>query len=157
TIANSGVANGRSRLAQSHYLGVSCWVGIGQVAIEPATHNFSLAYDYGPDRNLASLKSPSRLPQGFEHPDLVAVLGSAILHDLYCICGRRRSEQTENHAQGIRHQQAKHLRNNEAEQLVGQGEKWQRGEEELQRGSALDVVLHGRSPDIYFDGRRIGR
>ena len=70
-----------SSLAKCDDLGVSCWIMIHQIAIEPASDNPSILDDHSANRYLASCQREPCLLQGKLHAGgiIARLCGTAIL------------------------------------------------------------------------------
>jgi hypothetical protein len=79
------VPDGRPGLAQSHYFGMSRWIGIGEVAIESAANDFSFMDDDSANRNFARVHGALGRSQGLLHEKLVVFRTSTVLHEEYCM------------------------------------------------------------------------
>lgn len=83
--AQAMIAEGGPGFPQGDNFRVSCWVSIGEIAIESAADDFALMHDDRADWHFSQVESTLGGPQGFVHPQFVGFGTCAVLHEQYCM------------------------------------------------------------------------
>ena len=83
TLTQAVVADCSPRLTQSVYFGVSSGIAIRDIAIKPATYDFSAVNHNGTDGDFAGFKRTLGAAQRLAHPDFIIVLRGVRGHSQY--------------------------------------------------------------------------